>query len=230
MISLIPSRLVLELVRRRIDDGKPEDAVHLARRYTELCWRNPKAWAVLDYAFSQGHVPLAQQEAEFRLGLERTQHSSVGLLLARVLFLEEKASEGEALLEQLATSHPNDPDVRANLASVSISRGDFDSATKLIEEALALTTQKTAPEVLVGIYVNLVPLGQKPRAIELLESLVTRWPNNAGPYVILSQLLEKEFPERAKVLLRQAKEIWGRRPGFSEWDESVRIPQRFLDE
>jgi predicted Zn-dependent protease len=230
VISLIPWRFVFDLVRARVERGSLESAIRLARRYTKLAARSPHAWVVLDYALNQADVPLDQQESELRIGFERTRgDATVGILLMRVLFFQEKNAEGKRLLEELAHSHPESPDVWANLATVAISQSDLNRAGEYVERALAATTRSTGVDELLGIYVPLVQLGETARAIELLDELVARKPAHAGPYVILAQLVRNRDPERARTLLADAQYLWSNRPGFDEWAESIRIPERFLE-
>src|SRR5439155_16915693 len=106
-------------------------------------------------------------------------------------------------------------------AAQAISKGDFSSAAVYQERALSLISRKTDVVDLVGIYENLLPLGQRTRAIELLEALVKRRRNNVAPYVMLAQLIAKSNPERSVALIEEAREIWGSRPDFDGWLKSV---------
>jgi predicted Zn-dependent protease len=217
----------------RLRRGDARGADSLARKYIDAFPAEEAGW--------QG-LALAQRRAGNFAGAELAMREAVAVSptawnrynLARALVEQDKNSEAQAILEQLAVdSDPNAAFLgHLGLAADATHVKDWDRALLHARAAAGSMPNDRARWALeLASIVSDIP-GQEPWAEELLRERIAAKPGDARGYVMLAVLVEERDPAQAASLLRTAKKHWPGDPsemdrflpGLREHQRRLRAP------
>jgi Flp pilus assembly protein TadD/transglutaminase-like putative cysteine protease len=185
----------LALVLARLGDtarAQHRDAVALARWREALaadpgCW--PAALALADEEQGAG-LPLVALARIAALPETTRAVPRVRRQWARLLDAAGRTREADRLLESLAAANRLDVEILHELATRARNRGDARAFVARLGEAAAL--RPDLPSLSVDLSRALEGAGQGARALEVLEALAARLPDDAGVLAHLGKLLLRE--------------------------------------
>jgi tetratricopeptide (TPR) repeat protein len=188
-------RATLGLVLARLGDtarAQHRDAVALARWREALdadpgCW--PAALALADEEQGAG-LPLVALARVAALPEATRAVPRVRRQWARLLDAAGRTREADRLLEELATASRTDVELLHELATRARNRGDERAFVARLTEAATL--RPDLPSLSIDLSRALEGAGEGARALEELEALAVRLPDDAGALAHLGKLLHRQ--------------------------------------
>lgn len=190
--------------------GRPEEALRLAQRYTQVRPRDERAWMVLADVL-HAHNRLEEEAAALRKGLERNPRSVlIRADLSDALVGLNHMADAKAVLDEAMKLEPSSPRARLGLADWLIAQGRFEEARAAADGVRSRLSNVDDPwnieSRLSRIYLML-PSGER-IARELLESAAASARRGWWEHSRLAVLLREKDPEAADRHLRKARKSW----------------------
>ena len=229
LIWFAPQAMVTWLTERRINRGRPEAAVALARRVAVARRNDPEIWDCLYRIMKRTGSNANDLALVLRKGLDATPRSAkLGWWLFFELSRQEKYAEARQLLRQFEELEVSQVVyLQLMRAFAAIIDGDLDLASREFDVGLQASGAETDEEAVLSL-VNVLILFPRAetnqKGVELLERLVNARPANPAAYVTLAQVIKDSDRDRASQLIAEARRRWGRRAGFEDYVARWRDP------
>ena len=164
-------------------NGKPDQAQQLFDEYAKA---NPHSTLVPD-KFSAGNIP-APLVGNAREGLAEAYYTTASLL-----FGDDSAQDTYLYLRIALDLRPDLPPAQLMLASLYEQVGDYTQAIKIYDSIAPNTVFARRAQVRKAL--NLEAMGDRSHAMELLDNLAKRYPQDATPVITKADMLReaKEF-------------------------------------
>lgn len=211
-------RLVAWRARHHLDAGNVEAVIAIARRYTRLRPRDPKAWILCSQALSeQDEIDDDEKERVLREGLKRNPRS-IELLVAvawvvgwnnQKALTPAREAEADQLLRTAISLDPSDPWAYLGRMRLAASQDRWKDVEKHGEEArrrISITEHMAAFWSLIN---GLLHVPGQARCLEILRETVADDVEWAYPHLYIAALTDGD---EAAAELATAKEQWKPEP------------------
>jgi putative PEP-CTERM system TPR-repeat lipoprotein len=193
------------LVSMMIQDGRPKDALELARK---LQARDPSSAAgyILEGAIHRRTKEPEAAIATYRKGLQRAADSpALAVELHRILLTGNRAAEAERFADQWLKDHPQDRVFENQLATSYMMRGQFDRAETHFSRLVA---EMPNDAMVLNNLAWLLTTRGKPGGVPLAQRAMDLLPNRPAlmDTMALALVLDKQLP-KALDLQKKAVEI-----------------------
>ena len=205
-------------VRRALAQGRDHDAVAIAERYARRGKSSGPRWEFLFRVLLQVGATEDERESALRRGLVADPSSAeLAYLLCGEMAHRGQYESASALLDLFERENGNSILIQLGRALLMNLTGDWKEVRVAVDKAVSMIDASTSQNIVAQVQAILsgVP-GRSAKSLELLETLVKQKSRDPAPYIQLALRIEDKEPGRAAGLLRRARSIWGRLPGFDE--------------
>lgn len=217
--DVVESRL-----ERLLSRGRGEDAVALARRFVGRRPKDTERWDLLLTIQLKANSPIESRIANLEEALRINPEAS-DLAMWYIQYLEhlDRTDEAREALQRYSANDPDSVALQLARARLTARWGDWEDLRREFRKAVDLLRDDTDPRVAFALASGLLRVpGCEEDGLRLLEQIVDEAPLDGAPYLLLALNVEQREPDRAARLINEAREQWGRRPGFDRWVERYR--------